>query len=554
MTFIEMLQQGGYILPQYSSGQQTYSAPAAGMQTLQTMMQVDQGAQNRYLQGEQLNLYKSQNTQNIINSTIQNQLNRKTQERLQKQMDLSNQKLEFDMQKAILKDIDEEREKLNSSFLLRDRLQIEKELTDQGLDEAGIIAGMKGDLSFDNYSKFQLKRQSIIAKQKNGFTNMHTYNQASKLVEKTDAELKRAYELMNVGALDYNAFEKYLQNSKEAAIELIKFENGDVQNIDFKDSKWSGITGATDFLDEVQMQHNAKVEKQIKTAKMQEDLADAAYKTANAQMLTNTLDSRIKLNEAKAALDLAKANNEISDMEFDQSIRKLQDEEWNMWMQENPNAPVKERISARNEIYSDKGPDKSTSNYTSAEQMYTEGVRTQNQDLMDAAMDWKTADNNKTTVVDYRTDSAGKQGIVDKDGNVNYGGYWTTNKDGKDTWAGGIYGKKRIEAAYIESKLKDNIIQPQADGSIKLDMSDGDVLTFFGISPTSNWGFGNWNSDDIKQNIPNAKKEGNYWIIPPDDIGVPQTSGANNNNDPVPVKINSSTKSTTVPADAAKVL
>jgi hypothetical protein len=192
MTFIEMLQQGGYILPQYSSGQQTYSAPAAGMQTLQTMMQVDQGAQNRYLQGEQLNLYKSQNTQNIINSTIQNQLNRKTQERLQKQMDLSNQKLEFDMQKAILKDIDEEREKLNSSFLLRDRLQIEKDLTDQGLDEAGIIAGMKGDLSFDNYSKFQLKRQSIIAKQKNGFTNMQTYNQASKLVEKNRRRVKKS--------------------------------------------------------------------------------------------------------------------------------------------------------------------------------------------------------------------------------------------------------------------------------------------------------------------------------------------------------------------------
>ena len=66
MTFIEMLQQGGYILPQYSSGQQTYSAPAAGMQALQTMMQIDQGAQNRYIQGEQLNLQKSQNTQNTL--------------------------------------------------------------------------------------------------------------------------------------------------------------------------------------------------------------------------------------------------------------------------------------------------------------------------------------------------------------------------------------------------------------------------------------------------------------------------------------------------------
>jgi len=268
MTFIEMLQQGGYILPQYSSGQQTYQAPGTGMQALGTMMQIDQNAQQRYIQGEQLNLQRSQNTQSIINSTIQNDISRKTNERLQKQMDLSNQKLEFDMQKAILKDLDEERAKLNSTFLLRDRLQIEKDLAEQGLDEAGILEGMKGDLSFDNYSKFQLKRQSVLSKQKNGFTNMQTYNQAAKLVEKTDAELKRAHELMKVGALDYSAYEQYLQNSKDAAAELIKFESGDVQNIDFKDSKWSGITGATDFLNEVQVKYQTETANKLSNQKL----------------------------------------------------------------------------------------------------------------------------------------------------------------------------------------------------------------------------------------------------------------------------------------------
>lgn len=281
-----MLQQGGYILPQYSSGQQTYSAPAAGMQTLQTMMQVDQGAQNRYLQGEQLNLQRSQNTQNIIDSTIKNEISRKTQERLQKQMDLSNQKLEFDMQKAILKDIDEERAKLNTSFLLRDRLLIEKELADQGLDEAGILEGMKGDLSFDNYSKFQLKRQSILAKQKNGFTNMQTYNQASKLLEKTDAELKRAQELMKIGALKPEALNQYLQDSKEAAAELIKFQNGDVQNIDFKDSKWSGITGAGDFLDETQVTFQVEMNNKLSKQKLQNELLE-----------TDALTNKLKLDQ-----------------------------------------------------------------------------------------------------------------------------------------------------------------------------------------------------------------------------------------------------------------
>lgn len=281
-----MLQQGGYILPQYSSGQQTYQAPAAGMQALQTMMQIDQQGQQRYIQGEQLNLQRSQNTQNIINSTIQNEMSRKTNERLQKQMDLSNQKLEFDMQKAILKDIDEERAKLNTSFLLRDRLLIEKELADQGLDEAGILEGMKGDLSFDNYSKFQLKRQSILAKQKNGFTNMQTYNQASKLLEKTDAELKRAQELMKIGALKPEAFNQYLQDSKEAAAELIKFQNGDVQNIDFKDSKWSGITGAGDFLDETQVIFQVEMNNKLSKQKLQNEMLE-----------TNALTTKLKLDE-----------------------------------------------------------------------------------------------------------------------------------------------------------------------------------------------------------------------------------------------------------------
>ncbi len=550
MTFIQMLQQGGYILPQYSSGQQTYSAPAAGMQTLQTMMAIDQSAQNRYLQGEQLNLARSQNTQNIINSTIQNEMSRKTQDRLQKQMDLSNQKLEFDMQKAILKDIDEEREKLNSSFLLRDRLQIEKDLTDQGLDEAGIIAGMKGDLSFDNYSKFQLKRQSIIAKQKNGFTNMQTYNQASKLVEKTDAELKRAYELMKVGALDYNAFEKYLQNSKEAATELIKFENGDVQNIDFKDSKWSGITGATDFLDEVQMKHNAKVEKQIKTAKMQEDLADAAYKTANAQMLTNTLDSRIKLNEAKAALDLAKANSEISDMQFEQEQRKLQDADWNIWLQENPNASATERSTARATIYNGTGTSGSKIDAISspqelmARQMAEQGYTVEQ--IIDANQRFNSS--TKTSDVNYKYDESGNiEAKVSKDGTTDYGGR-TVDKDGitvtSITLGNDIYktvggsGKDKDQVTGLPLGVKAFLVEKvdpttkKKKGYLKLTGGDTSARNWIYKKYGESFGWGTIN-DDLKDFPTKANApEGTHWgddgflYVPQDNVKLPAAASS----------------------------
>ena len=140
MTFIEMLQQGGYILPQYSSGQQTYQAPNAGMQTLQTMMQIDQQGQNRYMQGEQLNLQRSQNTQNIIDSTIRNRISIEQNERLKKQLDLSNKKLEFEMQKAILDDLDAQRTEIQSSFLTRDQLLYDDLLKKQGLDVDNSVA------------------------------------------------------------------------------------------------------------------------------------------------------------------------------------------------------------------------------------------------------------------------------------------------------------------------------------------------------------------------------------------------------------------------------
>ena len=283
-----MLQQGGYILPQYSSGQQTYSAPNTGMQSLQTMMQIDQQGQNRYMQGEQLNLQRSQNTQNIINSTIQNELNRKTNERLQKQMDLSNQKLEFDMQKAILKDMDEERVKLNSTFLLRDRLEIEKGLADQGLDEAGILGGMKGDMSFANYAKFDINRKAFLAKQKNGFTNMQTYGQAKDALAKGESYLKQANELLktNPELLDSGVFTKFTESLNKAAEETIGFENGKVQNIDFTSGAWPEVIGFKEFLDETALKTKIDMEASVNKQKLQNEMLE-----------TNVLNTKLKLDQ-----------------------------------------------------------------------------------------------------------------------------------------------------------------------------------------------------------------------------------------------------------------
>ncbi len=348
MTFIEMLQQGGYILPQYNSAQQTYNTPNSGMQALQTMMQIDQQAQNRYVQGEQLNMQKSQNTQSIINSTIQNELNRKTQERLQKQMDLSNEKLKFEMQKEILADIDEQRKYLKDNFLGRDQIKIQESMEKMGLDPNSIVGRMKGNMNFENYMNETFAVRAFYASQKDAFSNMQKYGEAKQHIAKSEQNLKRAEEFAKKGWLDDTVYQEYFKSLNKATADTVGFENGSVQDIDFTSKDWSSIAGFQDFLDEVQMKKSLEIEEQVKKAKMEEDLADAKYKTANAAMLTGTLDSRIKLNEAKATLDIAKANNEIDDLQFEQEQRKLKNADWELWKSENPSATAKERNEARN--------------------------------------------------------------------------------------------------------------------------------------------------------------------------------------------------------------
>lgn len=267
MTFIEMLQQGGYILPQYSSGQQTFQAPNSGMQTLQSMMAVDQAAQQRYVQGEQLNLQRSQNTQGMINSAIQNELNRKTQERLQQQMDLANSQLEFNMKKETIAQLDEDRVKMNQMFLSRDIPAIEKELADAGLDDAGIlkqVGDMKGTQAFDATMKLQSARRAIMAKYKNGYTNKQTWSEGKKRVDAAAAQIDKAKFLFENNLINSKVYKQYWDDLQKSTDDLVRFENGNLQAIDFNSSQWTGIAGAPSFLDEAAYDAQVKSEAKLR--------------------------------------------------------------------------------------------------------------------------------------------------------------------------------------------------------------------------------------------------------------------------------------------------
>lgn len=286
MTFIEMLQQGGYILPQYSSGQQTFQAPNSGMQTLQSMMAVDQAAQQRYVQGEQLNLQRSQNTQGMINSAIQNELNRKTQERLQQQMDLANSQLEFNMKKETIAQLDEDRVKMNQMFLSRDIPAIEKELADAGLDDAGIlkqVGDMKGTQAFDATMKLQSARRAIMAKYKNGYTNKQTWSEGKKRVDAAAAQIDKAKFLFENNLINPKVYKQYWDDLQKSTDDLVRFENGNLQAIDFNSSQWTGIAGAPSFLDEAAYDAQVKSEAKLRDIEIQQKELNAQKTLADTK-------------------------------------------------------------------------------------------------------------------------------------------------------------------------------------------------------------------------------------------------------------------------------
>lgn len=312
MTFIEMLQQGGYILPQYSQGQQFYAAPNSGMQTLNTMMQVDQQAQNRYIQGEQLNLQRAQTTQNIINSTIQNELNRKTQERLQKQMDLSNKKLEFQMQKEILDRMEEQRKYVKDNFLLKDQLKIQEALEKAGFGEADLIGKMGGGMDMENFMKWEVGGRAIIGTHKQAFTDMNTFGQGKDYLAQAEKQLELVDDLYKDGVLNYEVHNKFIDDLREATKQLIDFQNGAIPALDFKSEAWAGILGVQDFIDETLMEQKRIADQKLQEAKTTKLGVDSEVALMEAEMQKELLPVKKDLLVAQAALDKAEAESTLA--------------------------------------------------------------------------------------------------------------------------------------------------------------------------------------------------------------------------------------------------
>lgn len=489
-------QGGGLILPQYSGAQQSYALPGSGMQTLNAFMQIDQQSQQRYMQQQQLNMQRSQQTQNMINGGIEMQLRRSQQERVNKQIDLQNKKFEFEQLQSGIKMQEEALAWGENEFIGGDQDKFNaqvKSLNDKiaNLDSRDVM----------EIAKSKREKQMLARTFENGYKNKADFLKAAAILKDNpnDAVIKDA---IDKGYGDYDAINKYQTAGKEYYKNLDAFyKTGDRTYLDAANKIAPDIATLGDFV-------NEDIQTRLHAAKISEQMAKAS-----------SAESTAILNNAKAQELKATLPHTLKQLELDGKIgeqeNKLITQAYEDFFKTNPNPTIEQINEFKQGILGKYNQNKNQ--YNSSEQMYAEGYRTNDPGMMDAAMQWKLADNNKTTNVNYTTDG---RGIIDKDGSINYGGYGI-NKD--NTWAWGIYGGNQIKRDQIKDEIESGTVIPQEDGSLKI-TDDASVMKIFGIKST----WGSFDSGDIKTAIPGAKKVGGSWIIPKDNVALPQqtnTSG-----------------------------
>ncbi len=287
MNFIDILQQGGFILPQYNPGQQTIQPPNSAMQALNTMLQSDQQTFAQDMQRQLLALSRDQaNFQKNI-SIANYRLQKSNQDRLNKMYDLHNRKQEFAEQKEILDNIEESRKKREESFLPSDLKIIEEQLQKAGLDDNGIIEAMKmkGGMNFDTYSKHKLNQIGMVHSYKTGFSNMKLYTDAQKIIDKASKQLEKADNFMELGILNRDNYLKITDALKEATKKAINFYNDPTQGLDLQDDHFATVTGYLDLID------SEEFKKQVELKTEQKRLENEA---ARLEMDNSRIDMRIK--------------------------------------------------------------------------------------------------------------------------------------------------------------------------------------------------------------------------------------------------------------------
>jgi len=535
----QQYQAGGLVLPQYSASEVTLQTPQSNL--LNIPVNNDWG---RGMQMDQLNMQREAAAFNTANTIVNNSFRRQTEQRLNKQMDLQNKRMEWDQLQAGAKEIER--------MLLADKdlfLQGDQEAVQKILDDAGAGKNNIGNLNpsdVNSIFKTGAIQRSILSSQKQAHANKANFMETGKVLEEVEKNLLRAEKISELGYLNEDAQTALQTAGINLAKKRSELANGTLKNWDiYSDPDYMVASNAVNFIDKGEQDLIFKTKQDQAKSKIAVDQANVAVDLANAENILGTMDARkaqmqadAKLNAAKTEALLAMLPGEVAKLKSDVSIANSDNEiktklndlfmsTYNQYKVENPDAEATDIARFVNElkgkIYGDAKVDPiSSMNELLARTLQAEGASAEEIIAANQGLNTST----KNSAVTYKYDGLGnKVGVIKAGGVVDYGGYQTLN----DKFLSGNYGGKKIEAKYIEEELKNNDVILEADGAIRI-KTNATVMKIFGITGTATWNpLTGWDSQDIEEAIPGAEKKGSYWVIPADKIAIPestQTPGA----------------------------
>ncbi len=373
-----------------------------------------------YKDKELLNIQRTQSNMSQLDyinrvqqQKIENQIKLQTQERLNKNYDLQNKKLEFQtLQEAndqitALMDMDKD-------FVPPAMLDYYQGIKKQaGVDDESVANLSPYDL--EELTRVGSKKRSIMYSQKNIQNFKYNLKNLDDNLKNAKGFLDKAEELAKLGILDAEEHMKFMDAYNQVQRDRLIYTQTPVNPA-------TGVSEIDPF--------NSEAAKYLSTLP---DLIDGTAYKALAEL--DKEEQKTKIIEMKAKAEQAKAN--ALTYTFDAEQNKIRNEQaqnaanlFEQWVTENPNATLDERASKRLQYV---GPyinakGSASGDDISVDKLLARALESGNDELVNKIMNtYKTKNtysSSRNSTVDYKIDSqSGHTYTVDKEGNQDYGGY-----------------------------------------------------------------------------------------------------------------------------------
>lgn len=375
-----------------------------------------------YKDKELLNIQRTSSTtqeldffNRIQQQKIENQLKLQTQERLNKNYDLQNKKLEFQTLKEANDQLTSLME-MDKDFVPPAMLDYYQGIKKQvGVDDETIANLSPYDL--EEITRVGSKKRAVMYSQKNIQNFKYNLKTLDDNLKNAKGYLDRADELAKLGILDADEHMKFMDAFNQVQRDRILYAQtpvnpttGTSEMDPFNSEAAKYLSTLPDLIDGTSYKALAELDKQEQNAKIIQMKAQAEKSKSEALRYTFEAQQSKLLNEqANKAVDL-----------YDQ------------WLKQNPNASLDEKSNKHLEMvgpYLDiKG---AAANGITLEDLLVQSLRTNDKALYDKIMETYRIKNSytssKNTTVDYQLDiDTGEGYSVNTDGSKNYGGFSVT--------------------------------------------------------------------------------------------------------------------------------